>query len=108
MKPRLGAIGKHGSIAVTERVIKSLKYDWLKRAPLIKGFDHLSFLCSEFSIWYNEWRPHMTLDGARPDDVYNRNNIQWPSRDAKNVPPNIERRVFRETLITGYRIKLSA
>ncbi len=29
-KPRFGAIGKHGSISVTERVIKTLKYEWLK------------------------------------------------------------------------------
>ena len=41
IKPRFGAIGKHGSIAVTERVIKTLKYEWLRCVPLIKGFDHL-------------------------------------------------------------------
>jgi transposase InsO family protein len=39
IKPRFGAIGKHESIAVTEQVIKTLKYEWLKRVPLIKGFD---------------------------------------------------------------------
>jgi len=38
IKPRLGAIGKHGSIAVTERVIKTLKYEWLKRVSFIRGF----------------------------------------------------------------------
>ena len=27
IKPRVGAVGKHGSIAVTERVIKTLKYE---------------------------------------------------------------------------------
>ena len=45
IKPRLGAIGKHGSIAVTERVNKTLKYEWLKRVALIKGIDHLTELC---------------------------------------------------------------
>ncbi len=53
IKPRFGAIGKHGSIAVTERVIKTLKYEWLRCAPVIKGFDHLTFLCTEFKSWYN-------------------------------------------------------
>ncbi len=37
IKPRLGAIGKHGSIAVTERVNKTLEYEWLKRVALING-----------------------------------------------------------------------
>ncbi len=39
---------KHGSIAVTERVIKTLKYEWLRCGPLIKGFDHLMSLYREF------------------------------------------------------------
>ena len=30
---------EHDSIAVTERVIKTLKNEWLKRASLIKGID---------------------------------------------------------------------
>jgi len=48
IKPLLGAVGKHGSIAVTERVIKTLEYEWLQRVPIIKGFDHLMFLCTAF------------------------------------------------------------
>ncbi len=70
IKHRLGAVGKHGSIAVTERVNKTLKYEWLRRVAIIKGIDHLAELCDEFQLWYNHWRPHMTLDGLRPDDVY--------------------------------------
>lgn len=79
IKPRLGAIGKHGSIAVTERVNKTLKYEWLKRVALIKGIDHLTELCNEFELWYNSWRPHMTLDGNRPDDVFLRQQA-WQAR----------------------------
>jgi len=44
VKPRFGAIRQHGSISVTERVIKTLKYEWLKRVPIVKGFDHLTML----------------------------------------------------------------
>jgi len=108
VKPRFGAVGKHGSIAVTERFIKTLKYEWLKRVPVIRGFDHLTRLCDQFVEWYNEWRPHMTLNGARPDDVFNGDDIQRPSRDAKKVPPNIERRVFRASRVIGYRLKQAA
>lgn len=105
IKPRLGAVGKHGSIAVTERVIKTLKYEWLKRVAIIKGIDHLTEVCKEFETWYNRWRPHMTLDGIRPDDVYYDNKPQKPKRDAKTVPCNIERHFFRHTRIMGYRLK---
>ncbi len=105
---RFGAIGKHGSIAVTERVNKTLKYEWLKRAAFIKGIDHLTELCNEFEIWYNSWRPHMTLDGIRPDDVYYNNKPDKPKRDAKTVPCNIEQRFFHQTRIMGYRLTKAA
>jgi len=105
VKPRLGAVGKHGSISVTERVIKTLKYEWLKRVPLIKGFDHLMLVCTEFETWYNSWRPHMALDGLRPDDVYYEKKPEKPKRDAKTIPCNIEHHQFQETRITGYRLK---
>ena len=108
IKPRFGAVGKHGSIAVTERVIKTLKYEWLKRVPLIKGFDHLALLCNEFESWYNAWRPHMTLEGLRPDDFCYDRKPETPKRDAKTVPANIERHVFAETRLTAYRLKNAA
>ncbi len=108
IKPRLGAIGKHGSIAVTERVNKTLKYEWLTRVALIKGIDHLTELCNEFETWYNSWRPHMTLDGNRPDDVYYNCKSGKPKRDAKTVPCNIEQYYFRQTRIMGYRLTKAA
>jgi len=108
IKPRFGAIGRHGSIAVTERVIKTLKYEWLRCVPIIKGFDHLTLLCSEFESWYNAWRPHMTLGGLRPDDFYHNRRPEAPQRNAKTVPGNIERHVFTETRLTAYRLKATA
>jgi len=105
IKPRLGAVGKHGSISVTERVNKTLKYEWLNRVAIIKGFDHLSMLCDEFEHWYNAWRPHMTLNGLRPDDVYYDRKPEKPGRDSKTVPEYIKRRLFHEAGITGYRLK---
>ncbi|MCD6395377.1 MAG: integrase core domain-containing protein [Planctomycetes bacterium] len=95
-------------MAVTERVNKTLKYEWLKRIALIKDIDHLADLCNEFEFWYNSWRPHMTLDGNRPDDVFYNNKTDKPERDAKTVPCNIEKHFFRQTRITGYRLKKAA
>jgi len=108
IKPRFGAVGKHGSVAVTERVIKTLKHEWLRCVPLIKGFDHLTSLCTEFESWYNGWRPHMTLGGLRPDDFYYDRKPEKPNRKAKAVPDNIERHVFRETRLTAYRLRNAA
>ena len=95
-------------MAVTERVIKTLKYEWLRCVPLIKGFDHLTSLCTEFENWYNIWRPHMTLGGFRPDDLYYSRKPETPKRDAKTVPSNIERYVFAETRLTAYRLRNAA
>jgi putative transposase len=108
IKPRFGAVGKNGSIAVTERVIKTLKYEWLRGVAIIKGLEHLMLLCTEFESWYNAWRPHMTLDGVRPDDFYYDRKPEEPKRDTKSVPDNIERHVFTETRLTAYRLKAAA
>jgi transposase InsO family protein len=105
VKPRLGAVGKHGSISLAERVIETLQYERLKRVAIIRDFDHLVKLCGEFEDWYNRWRPHMTLDGLRPDDVYYDRKPEKPNRDAKTVPSNIEQHLFQETRVTGYRLK---
>jgi len=88
--------------------IKTLKYEWLRRVPLIKGFDHLIFLCTEFESWYNAWRPHMPLEGFRPNDLYYGRTPETPREDAKTVPVNIECYDFREARLNAYRLKDAA
>jgi len=108
IKHRFGAIGKHGSIAVTERAIRTLKYEWLNRVPILKGFDHLAGLCESFTEWYNDWRPHMRLNGARLEDNFSGAGSPSLPRDAKKVPTEIECRGFEETRVTGFRLKTAA
>jgi len=104
VKHRLGAVGKHGSIAVTERVILTLKYEWLRRVPVVRGLDHLSRLLQDFEIYYNEYRGHTRLGGAIPSLLHR--GEQWikPGKSAKTLPATIERRVFPDTQITAYRL----
>jgi transposase InsO family protein len=102
------AMQKHGSIAVTERVIKTLKYEWLRCVPIIKGFDHLTLLCTEFESWYNTWRPHLTLEGLRPDDLYFSRKPETPKREGKTMPGNVERHVFAQIRLTAYRLQNAA
>ena len=61
-------------------------------------------LCNE--RWEQvRWRPHMKLEGLRPDDVYYDGKPEKPDRASKTVPSNIEKHVFQQTRVTGYRLK---
>ena len=108
VKQRFGAVGKHGSIAVTERVIRTLKHEWLKRVPVIKGLDHLEALLADFACYYNGWRPHMALGGAVPELIHAGQHWQRPARTAKAIPAHIERRFFPETRVTAFRLAKAA
>ncbi len=104
VKHRLGAVGKRGSIAVTERVILTLKYEWLKRVPVIRGLDHLDRLLRDFALYYNDCRGHTTLGGAVPTVRYRGERWDKPEKSAKRLPTNLERRLFPDTQITAYRL----
>jgi len=108
VKQRFGAVGKYGSIAVTERVIKTMKYEWLKKVILIKDFEHLQTLCESFMLWYNEFRPHMRLSGATPKTVFAKEKWEKPAKDAKIIPFPIERVRFEETRTVAFRLKQAA
>ena len=104
VKQRFGAVGKHGSIAVTERVILTLKYEWLKRVPVIRGLDDLEQLLRDFAIYYNEYRGHTTLGGAVPSMIHRGRQWTKPAKSVKALPTNLERHVFPDTRITAYRL----
>jgi transposase InsO family protein len=70
IQQRFGAVGKRGSIAVIERFWRTLKDGCSRVLPVVpllrRQFQREIAL---FLSWYNE-RPHMTLKGATPDEVY--------------------------------------
>ena len=70
IRPRFGAIGKHGSIAVIERLILTVKQ--VCRRLLLVPLRRQAFRKELRSIiaWYNEHRPHTTLLGRTPNEVY--------------------------------------
>jgi len=104
VKQRFGAVGQHGSIAVTERVIWTLKHEWLNRVALIRGIDHLRGLLDDFGVYYSTYRGHTTLGGAPPAVIYRGEQWSKPAKTAKTLPVAIERRVFAETRVTAYRL----
>jgi len=104
VKQRFGAVGKHGSIAVTERLIWTLKREWLARVALIRGLDHLGELLADFEVYYNQHRCHQRLNGATPSMLYEGQTWQKPDRSAKRVAGPIRLRHFREQRITVYEL----
>jgi transposase InsO family protein len=70
IRQRFGAIGKYGSIAVIERLMRTLKQECTRR--LLVPYSKPSFReeLRHFSTWYNDIRPHDTLRAATPDEVY--------------------------------------
>ena len=70
IRPRFGAVGRQGSIAVVERFIRTMKEQCTKR--LLVPLDRPAMrreLC-HFVEWYNAHRPHTALGGKTPDEVY--------------------------------------
>ena len=104
VKQRFGAVGQHGSIAVTERVIWTLKHEWLNRVALIRGIDHLCGLLDDLGVYYSTYRGHTTLSGAPPAVIYRGEQWSRPPQTAKMLPVAIERRVFPDVNITAYRL----
>jgi len=104
VKQRFGAVGQHASIAVTERLIWSLKHEWLRRVPIIRGLDHLGLVLDEFQHYHNHWRAHSTMGGAVPALLHAGQQWQAPDRTAKRVPARIERRLFTTAKITAFRL----
>ena len=70
VRPRYGAVGKHGSIAVVERFIRTMKNEGTRRILIPQRRDSFHRELSYIVGWYNEHRPHSTLDGKTPNEVY--------------------------------------
>jgi len=70
IRPRYGAVGRHGSIAVIERFIRTMKDEATRRTLIPKRQPDFQRELSHFFNWYNEWRPHAALEGRTPNEVY--------------------------------------
>jgi transposase InsO family protein len=72
VRARFGAVGRHGSIAVEERFIRTLKEEGL--AHEMVSLQHSGFCSSlaRFEGWHNEVRPHSSIADATPDEVFHR------------------------------------
>jgi hypothetical protein len=81
---RFGAVGKHASIAVVERFHRTMK-ELLRLIVVPEDQAEFEREANLIVQWYNESRPHMTLNGKTPNEVYH-------SRSPANQQPRIEPR----------------
>jgi transposase InsO family protein len=85
VKPRFGAIGKHGSIALTERCIRSLKTEFLRLMLVPFRLRALTKELELYAQWFNEHRPHQGLGGKTPNEIFEgrvaaRDGPKWETR----------------------------
>ena len=79
---------------LTEWVILTLKQEWPRRVPVIRGRDHLSQLRRDFATYYNEYRGYATLGGTVPAMICCGQKWAKPEKSAKKLLPNVARRFF--------------
>ncbi len=70
IKWRYGAAGKKGSIAIIERLIRTIKDEFTRRILVPLDADRLREDLAVFISWYNGHRPNSGLRGRTPDEVH--------------------------------------
>jgi transposase InsO family protein len=70
VQQRFGALGQHGSIALIERLFKTLKYDFSLRHAFTLSLDVVERRLNLALIYYTYLRPHRSLGAATPAERY--------------------------------------
>jgi len=69
-KPRYGAVGQQGSIAVIERFVRTFKDTYLRKITIPYDSDRMRSEMTVFIQWYNAFRPRESLERAAPLELY--------------------------------------
>jgi transposase InsO family protein len=70
IRQRFGAVGKYGSIAVVERLIRTIRSECTRKLLIPYRRGRFRRELSLFVDWYNGDRPSEALDGRSPNEVY--------------------------------------
>jgi len=102
-KPRFGALGPHGSIAVIERFHRTLKQHGMRRTLVPPHRDSFRNELKLFVDWYNEHRPNSALGGCTPNEVYHGERpANWRLRiEPRPAWPRRSRCAKPRTLVAG-------
>jgi len=81
IRPRYGAVGQYGSIAVIERFIRSMKSECTRRIMVPLRLADFRQELALYLAWYNEVRPHQGIKGKTPNELY---------FGISHAPPNLD------------------
>ena len=70
VKPRYGAVGQHGSIAVIERFFLTLKSEAMRVIMVPFSLAAMRAELVAAVQWYDAYRPHQSFGGRTPAEVY--------------------------------------
>jgi putative transposase len=115
IRPRFGAVGKYGSVAVIERFIRSMKNEYIRHILIPLQLNGMRRELGSYVIWYNMHRPSQALGGRTPWEAYTGArpaNIglrfepcrNWPATSPCASPQTAIRgkRGTKLTLVVGY------
>ncbi len=69
IRPRFGAVGRKGSIAIVERFFRSMKSECTRRILVPLRLDPMRQEVACYATWYNLHRPHQGLGGLTPAEA---------------------------------------
>jgi transposase InsO family protein len=110
IRPRFGAVGKHGSIGIVERLIRAMKGECTTRMLVPLNLATMRHELGLYAAWYNEHRPSQALAGRTPREVYDglrpanakpriESRRDWP-RDSSCASPQTAVRGERGATVT--------
>ena len=98
---RYGKVGSPLSNGRIERSFKSLKYEFLNYYFVINDAK-LDWLLKEYLVFYNNYRPHMAIDGQVPEERYRGIVGHPPAKTAKRLNPNIRKVSFADGMLNAF------
>ena len=101
MRARFGAIGQHGSIAIVERFIRSMKQEWFARILVPMSLRLVARELDAYLVWYHEHRPHQGLDGRTPREVLDARGKNVTSR-RQRAPPKRRSKMRPRRLVVSF------
>ncbi|MBU1734860.1 MAG: DDE-type integrase/transposase/recombinase [Verrucomicrobia bacterium] len=89
IRPRYGAIGKYGSIAIIERLIRSMKSECTRKIIIPLRQTDMRYELGFYFMWYNEFRPHQGIKGKTPIELYSGISHSPPKFNIRDPNPKL-------------------
>jgi putative transposase len=78
-QPRYASTGSLRATAVVERFVRSLKDEWLRRIQVPFRREAMQRELAWYKRWFEEHRPHQSLGGRTPREVYDGIEVETPT-----------------------------